>query len=528
MSEPISTLLVLYTDGSCQPSSRGFAGSGIHGYMCFNPFKYPPKQGAGAKQIPTMDGYIPNQDKLITDHSVVLNVESLIDMPPTWEEFKRSVEIDYYIDWWQAIEGESTSNVGELKGALKALQIVIEKKPERARILLDSQYTLTGLNEYVEKWKARGWKKSDGTTPENVEWWIQLDETYAKAKEVCPDLQLVKVAGHSGEVGNHAADIAANRASIRSRLGRYEEVYKETPGKGYWSYKSEHNRLLSKAHLYFNCDTTKDTVFNQIDTPVGVRYVYFTGDEGSEDTLFGKRMSNTSFSVLLLEHPEEIVSIVYDKQKEVVTPGSSPFTFVKLSALVNPRHAHEIREHNGDYLYVRIGDEELCLHTPDKTKITTIPLKPHITYAGAAELLDIQSILMESLPFFTQEKTDTYLRQNNLIATEITDMLYEPLEKKGEVVGVKLRKEFTVSSKLINTPVYYTTGREVKSVKHKFLFDLDLPNRNMLAALAELNCRVLLVTWMESDCSFRYATVLQHGNDYGIWCSAYSNLRFVK
>jgi hypothetical protein len=56
---------------------------------------------------------------------------------------------------------------------------------------------------------------------------------------------------------------------------------------------------------------------------------------------------------------------------------------------------------------------------------------------------------------------------------------------------------------------------------------IDLLDRNSLRKLEELNPKVTVVTWKTGDNVFQYATVIEAGDDIGIWASVNSNIRVV-
>lgn len=484
--EAIETLpkhLVLYTDGGCHPSSRGFAGAGIHGYVFVD---QTPTQGAGAKQTPTSKGYDSDNGK--------------------------PVEIVEYLDWWEGIPGESTSNVGELRAAIKAYRFIIAYKAETALLLLDSEYVLNGLKGDLLKWKNNNWIKSDGKRIQNFDYWVELDQLKEKAEAICKvDTDWVK--GHSGNLGNHCADTAATRGCICSLQGDFEEHCYVTPAKGYWSNKSTYNRIISKSRWYFNANRPQSQYMQD------GKYVYHLGKHGDDDTLFGKRMSDTSFSVVFLKEPEPGLELIRQCQSNITPDGFEPIVIAKVDAIVNPRIYNDVIAHSGKYLYQR--KKERDLYTAEKIIVSRELEQPYISQKGIEQLVDMGMILTK---FINAGKVS----DGHHIATDITDILYDSVEKKGEVVSKKLKKEITVSSRVVEVPIEFNTRGSVETVKQKLLLDMDLPGRNTLSSLSEANLKVFVLTWMESDCSFRYATIVEHGDDIGIWSTAYSNLRLVK
>lgn len=101
----------------------------------------------------------------------------------------------------------TTNNIQELKGVINALK-AIKTTHIPIELYCDSTYVVDGINQWVAGWKKRGWKKSDGKTPENLELWKELDRLVAIQK----DLKILKIKGHAGHEGNERADELANIA----------------------------------------------------------------------------------------------------------------------------------------------------------------------------------------------------------------------------------------------------------------------------------------------------------------------------
>jgi ribonuclease HI len=111
-------------------------------------------------------------------------------------------------------ESNTTNNRMEILGVINAIQLLeqhLMENPLTAAtpmlLFTDSKYVVEGINQWVAGWKARGWKKADGKTPENLDLWQWLDETRAKI----PHLKIAWVKGHSGHPQNEFCDRLANR-----------------------------------------------------------------------------------------------------------------------------------------------------------------------------------------------------------------------------------------------------------------------------------------------------------------------------
>ena len=99
----------------------------------------------------------------------------------------------------------TTNNRMELMAAIKALESITESC--QIDLTTDSQYVQRGVNEWLENWKARGWRTSSKKPIKNVDLWQELDGLLHKH-----DITWHWVKGHSGHVENELADTLANKA----------------------------------------------------------------------------------------------------------------------------------------------------------------------------------------------------------------------------------------------------------------------------------------------------------------------------
>lgn len=111
-------------------------------------------------------------------------------------------------------ESLTTNNKMELSGPLRGLSELLDTLPARGRdplltrikVMTDSKYVVDGMKTWVTGWKARGWKKADNKTPENLELWQALDKIRTHFMQV----DWVWVKGHAGHPQNEYCDRKAN------------------------------------------------------------------------------------------------------------------------------------------------------------------------------------------------------------------------------------------------------------------------------------------------------------------------------
>lgn len=100
-------------------------------------------------------------------------------------------------------ELETTNNRMELMAVIQALQAL--KRPCEIALYTDSQYVLKGITEWIDGWKAKGWKTASKAPVKNVDLWQQLDQARQIHK-----IDWIWVRGHTGNFGNERADQLAN------------------------------------------------------------------------------------------------------------------------------------------------------------------------------------------------------------------------------------------------------------------------------------------------------------------------------
>lgn len=107
--------------------------------------------------------------------------------------------------------GVGTNNIAELLGVREALVYASDGKP--TAIYSDSEYAINQLTAWEHLWRRRA---SRGKFPPNYALLCHVKELLAAAANV--ELRWIK--GHSGVVGNEAADFHARRLADEARSSR--------------------------------------------------------------------------------------------------------------------------------------------------------------------------------------------------------------------------------------------------------------------------------------------------------------------
>ena len=97
-------------------------------------------------------------------------------------------------------EKETTNNRMELTAAIKALSML--REPCEVTLTSDSKYLIDAITKkWVYSWKAKNWKKSDGSKALNIDLWEELLPLLETHK-----VTFVWVKGHDGHPYNERCD----------------------------------------------------------------------------------------------------------------------------------------------------------------------------------------------------------------------------------------------------------------------------------------------------------------------------------
>ncbi|MFG0256736.1 MAG: ribonuclease HI [Phycisphaerales bacterium JB043] len=105
-------------------------------------------------------------------------------------------------------EHDTTNNRMELIALIEGLSALT--RPSVVDIYSDSQYVLKGLNEWLDGWKAKGWKNAQKKPVKNRDLWEQLDALRSEH-----ELDYHWIRGHSDHPENERCDQLAVEARER-------------------------------------------------------------------------------------------------------------------------------------------------------------------------------------------------------------------------------------------------------------------------------------------------------------------------
>ena len=103
-------------------------------------------------------------------------------------------------------EAMTTNNRMELMAAIAGIEAL--KRACTVDLTTDSQYVRRGVEEWMPRWKANGWKTSDKQPVKNRDLWERLDTALASHS-----VRWHWVKGHAGHAENERVDVLAREAA---------------------------------------------------------------------------------------------------------------------------------------------------------------------------------------------------------------------------------------------------------------------------------------------------------------------------
>lgn len=534
--------MVLYTDGGCRPNP-GYGGWGIHGYM-FELSKSP--KGIGhTTHTATAWGYEnkteskdrKNLEKLSTQMLNDLSKEQIEKFNEQVKSRNSPVDIDehlkknkneqvkdivkcihrrdrvnatYFIDSFGTIEGcNTTNNSAEIIAMTKAINLAIEHNVDVLVIRSDSQLVINGITSWINGWIDNNWMTKSQKPVENKDLWQELNMVKDLYELTGGHLHIEWVRGHGDDIGNISADWLATVAVFAAQKKKQITQTNLTPASSeYWSSSSSQcHPMLNHKYMYFVADGVKQ----------GVK-TYYIGNQGKEVDLIAKKTSEAGYAVVQIDEGVECVDFVIEHQHGLNNELISMY-LIDLDALYGPgfKYTNLYRE---DFLYKPL-DHRYDVRSVDGSPIIR-ELRPPVIAMRAIDAMIKYSMVL-----------DDYLNKKgtNPISTDITSLFYETIihpqtAKKPQRIETKFSSEHPTGLSHVKAMVNVRGVKE--PIEITLTCGIDIPDRNKLKRLENLNPKVNVITWGADALSFQYATVIEADGCRGIWVGPFSNVRVLE
>ena len=100
-------------------------------------------------------------------------------------------------------QADTTNNRMEMMAVIKALGS-LKGEGKHVELYTDSKYVMDGVNQWLEGWKAKGWKTAAKKPVKNQDLWQEIDSLVNAHK-----VEFIWVKGHAGHPDNERADALA-------------------------------------------------------------------------------------------------------------------------------------------------------------------------------------------------------------------------------------------------------------------------------------------------------------------------------
>jgi len=495
MTDNTSYGIVCYADGGAKPNP-GFGGRGIHGYV----YRHDEKQ---------VNHHAKNY--LITDKGYFVKTEVKTDEFIAKYGEVTPVTPVHYIDGYGTYGYTVTNNICELTAAMDALELVNKFNANRILIISDSKYVVVGTNEYLDKWKKNDYIRQDGTTIANVELWKKFSTFLDHIREKGVIVELRWMNGHINHIGNDSADHLASVGVMKSTSGKLEnQLNVSNDIKAYWNMEVERHPFVSHRRMYFN--TMPEYL---------IEGQYYLGDHGKDDDLLGKRVSDGALAFVSIAQTDPILEMIRNHHSELAG-GLDTLIMARLDAIYEPFNYRDLVNFQ-NYALVRSKTR------PNRFDLEGLNEEP-LTRELRPAMLAIRAI--ESLTSLASHLDGYLLSDARYSVTDITDYFFDYAagkKKKNEdpEIVYKIKSSLDVGAASLVVEANYNVNHTPKVVPLTLTFNIDMPRRNSFKNMEALKPKVNLITWKESDQSFRYAVVITTDKDKGIWAGVYSNLVMV-
>lgn len=486
---------VVYSDGGARPNP-GRMGWGAHGYT-FESRK--PTKGHGLdKHILTPKGYAPSIHKDRLSEQIVTPIQ--------------------YFDFMGSSLEDGSNNVAELDAIYYALERLRQENLDCIYLLTDSEYVRRGLTEWSASWVANNWVKWDGSLVSNSDRWKRLIETvdYYKKNNIQLDIHWIK--GHQNDLGNTKADLMATLAVMYSRHQKLSHQYKFEAPETYWKPKVLRNPLFNYRRMYFNS-------VSRFNTPGK----YFQGEPGfADEKQFGKKSPDTSYSIVELHTPDQVIELIKKKQFDVANEFNT-IMLLHMDEVFSESVYPYIVEHGEPAILEHSHKSNINLYSLNKSPLTEERSPAGLTLR-AIEAGGYLEDLLERFKLWREGKVDDRSTYSGFEATDITDTFFQllPSKKKNSPPSLQLKSEFVVGFSRLKVSVNVMCGNKSSPISVPLILGTDLPSRNNLKRLENTSPSVFLLTWKESEQSIRYACVVSTSTGLGIWSNFFANRIIVQ
>ena len=479
--------MILYTDGSAGTTTKSPLGMGYHGYFYEDVIKKTSDVPTGA--FPSKKGYI-GQDNIV--EFAAQDLEQLKVSP-----------IGYLDGYLAGDEFMGTSPEAEVYATRYAIESVVlyfrdsKYHLEKIDIYTDSMYSIYIFSKVIEHIKNQELMEDILRDYKNEMTRNFIPKVYDFLSAVYLDypnlkINLFKIAGHTGNVGNELADQLAGTARKLYHYG-LKRVSKEvwTLNK-YWKPSVTRHPFLRYKELFF--------MHNDTDPYANLTVMNYTGPDK-----VGSRTGNPIYGIIRLKEIPSIIKDVIDNYRSNFRYDPVLVYAVDMERLYRPEYQSFI---NGFGIQSFIPNKNSQLKFLDKEPVI-YPVYPAGMGRKAYDLTQNLSNILDQALLDIEKLPDSKTRK----VIDITDKIYATInKKKSTVLGQKDDIEVEFDS-------------DGKKIKINLIQDIDIINRNHFKQMEKDDVLVYLYLVRTGIACWVYYTVIINKtlDAIGIWHNIFSS-----
>ena len=471
---------VFYTDGGFKRSyPTPNASWGIHSFFFTD--EKPKRVSRYKTEYPTKEGYSiePKARQQIVDSVKIFNASGLLRF------------------------NDATNNIAELLAVSLVMDLIINTELSRTlkhvRVFSDSEYVLNQININLSKWKANGWKRTNGGPIANLEYWKVVDEHMSALAELDIELEFEYREGHV-DFGNIIADRACSLAITQ---GIEQDQFCDED----WYFLKDVKldpMMLEQKYVHFP---------GLLEKYENYAFMYSLLDGTIPVSALGCRLEDISLSILEI-NDESIVDKLKIAHRECVkleeAVKPTPMV-VELKNLLSNGFSYFLENDVVGRLPLSEDINTVTLKDPTDDKTVVQIITPA---RNSFKLLDAYGLGVDVLKAFDADDKSFDIRQ-----TDITDIVYKTVTKND----VAKKSLALLTEQSIKVPVNHMAGGLDGVDEATLSIGLELPRRRVLHNLVDLEPKISVLTWSNSDYSFRYGVLVETTSGRGFWFNPYIN-----
>ena len=501
--------MMLYTDGSAGSGNPPYIGMGYHGYYFVNNTEEHRKSADVPKKgYPSRHGYV--------------GPDNEVEMAKYNKDHIKVVPVGYLDGYVSTTKIRGFSINAETLAVRNGLDVVLEyfKSPVNGiltdiYIFSDSAYALLVYERaYKHLEEHKDWLTNQQAmkvqldtlykTPSTREYVEEAFYYFNKVKQEFPNLKIhfKKVAGHTGNIGNEAADKLAVTGRKRSEVNKDEHNFGWSVNR-YWKPTIDRHPFLRYKELFFihNID------YQSVNSSAG----YFTVmNYGSIEP--GKKSGEPIYGIIHLDEPPVILQELVKAYEHTNTNRPILVYAVDTNKLFAPELQKHLVNFGTKAFTFNKFDHMLLLDT-DSLVYPIYP--PGLAKKAYDETQNLASILEQAKADIEANDPGTSFK----FIIDITDKIYKK-DDKGKQVCI-------LPNATNSIPLEVTLDKE--KIKLHLYMDKDILSRNMLKSMEKDDVNVYVLFIRQGRLYYNYYTIIINKTlkSYGIWTNLYASKVFL-